>query len=134
MSKTIAMVFGIVFVLVGILGFVSNPLVGPMGIFETNTAHNLVHLLFGVILLVVAFAAPMKSGLWLKILGVVYLLIAVLGFLMTPNGGELLGLVHTNMNDHWLHVVLGVVLLLAGFMGGKKHTDMPLNNGTTSGQ
>ncbi len=120
MSKTIAIVFGVVFVLVGILGFVPNPLVGPMGIFETNAMHNVVHLLFGIILLVVAFTAPMKSALWLKILGVVYLVIAVLGFVMAPAGGELLGLVHTNMNDHWLHVVLGVVLLAAGFMGGKK--------------
>lgn len=121
MAKTLALVFGIVFVVVGLLGmFVPNPLVGAGALFETNQAHDLVHLLFGIILLVVAFTAPMKSGLWLKILGVVYLVIALLGFVMAPAGGALLGLVETNHADHWLHIVLGVVLLIAGFMGGKK--------------
>lgn len=131
MAKTLAMVFGIVFVLVGILGFVPNPLVGATGIFETNLMHDLVHLVFGIILLVVAFKAPMKSALWLKILGLVYLIIAVLGFVMVPGGGLLLGLVHTNDADHWLHIVLGIVLLAGGFAG--KSNASVLNNGTTSG-
>ncbi|MDB5264819.1 MAG: TonB-dependent siderophore receptor [Parcubacteria group bacterium] len=116
MAKTIAIIFGVVFVLVGVLGFVPNPLVGPTGLFETDTLHNLVHLLFGIILLAVAFMAPAVSSLWLKILGVVYLLLAVLGFLTIDMGGELFGLVHMNHADHWLHVFLGVVLLLAGFL------------------
>ncbi len=122
MAKTIAIIFGVVFVLVGILGFVPNPLVGAGALFDTNHAHDLVHLVFGIILLVVAFMAPAKSALWLKILGVVYLVIAVLGFVLVPQGGLLLGLVETNDADHWLHVVLGVVLIVAGFapMGGMK--------------
>jgi hypothetical protein len=119
MAKTLAYVFGVVFVLVGLLGFVPNPLVGMGAIFETDMLHNVVHILFGVILLVVAMKAAEKSALWLKILGAVYLVLAVLGFLMVPEGGALLGLVHTNHADHWLHVVLGVVLLGAGFAGKK---------------
>lgn len=127
MSKTIAIVFGVVFVLVGLLGmFIPNPLVGPGALFDTNTAHDLVHLLFGIILLVVAFAAPMKSGLWLKILGVVYLIIALAGFVLAPMGGMLFGLVETNDADHWLHILLGVVLLLAGFMGHKGMKAAPM--------
>lgn len=126
MAKTLAIVFGIVFVLVGLLGFVPNPIVGANGIFVTNTLHDLVHLLFGIILLLVAFMAPMKSALWLKILGIVYLLLAVIGFVLVPSGGPLLGLVDTNMADHWLHVVLGVVLLAAGFAPNQDMSrDMP---------
>lgn len=117
MAKTIALVFGVIFVLVGLLGFVPNPLVGMEGIFETDAMHNIVHLLFGIILLFVALKAAGKSALWLKILGAVYLVLAILGFLMVPEGGALLGFVHANHADHWLHVVLGVVLLAAGFMG-----------------
>lgn len=124
MAKKLAYVFGAVFVLVGLLGFVGNPLVGMGGIFETDTAHNIVHILFGVILLVVAMKAASKSALWLKILGAVYLVLAILGFVMVPEGGALLGLVHANAADHWLHVVLGVVLLAAGF-GGKSAAPMP---------
>lgn len=117
MAKTLALVFGIVFILVGILGFVPNPLVGMGALFDTNLAHNLVHLVFGIILVGCALRMPSQSALWLKIIGVAYLLIAVLGFVMVPNGGSLLGLVDTNMADHLLHVVLGVVLVVAGFVG-----------------
>jgi hypothetical protein len=117
MAKTLAIVFGIVLVLVGVMGFIPNQFVGAGAIFSTNLAHDLVHLVSGLVLLAVAFMASAKSGTWLKILGAVYLLIAVLGFVMTPDGGELLGLVQVNMTDHLLHVVLGVVLLVAGFVG-----------------
>jgi hypothetical protein len=120
MAKTLAIVFGVVFVLVGILGFVPNPLVGAGAIFNTNHLHDLVHFVFGLILLAVAFMAPAMSGMWLKILGVVYLVLAVLGFVLVPNGGSLLGLVTMNMADHLLHVVLGIVLLVAGFVGAQK--------------
>lgn len=118
MAKKLAIVFGVVFVLVGVLGFVSNPIVGATGIFVTDMLHNIVHLLVGVILLAVAFASAKSSGLWLKIFGVIYLLLAVLGFVMAPSGGMVLGMM-TNTADHWLHVVLGIVLLAAGFWGGK---------------
>lgn len=120
MAKTLAIVFGAVFVLVGVLGFVDNPLVGSMGLFETDTAHDLVHVVIGAVLLFVAFTAPQKSATWLKIFGVVYLLLAVLGFLMVPEGGELLGLVAMNHADHWLHVGLAIALLIAGVVAGKK--------------
>lgn len=120
MAKTLAIVFGIVFVLVAILGFIDSGIAGEMAFFQTNTLHDLVHLLFGLILLVTAFTAPAKSALWLKILGVAYLVLAILGFLLIPDGGMLLGLVLMNSADHWLHVVLAVVMILAGVMGGKK--------------
>jgi hypothetical protein len=118
MAKKLALLFGIVLALVGVLGFVSNPLVGANGLFETNTLHNLVNLVIGVVLLLVAFMAPMKSGMWLKVAGVVYLILVVLGFLMAPGGGTVLGLT-ISAADHWLHLVLGVVLLIAGFSAGK---------------
>jgi hypothetical protein len=38
------MIFGAMFVVVGLLGYVSNPLIGPDGLFMTNGAHNLTHL------------------------------------------------------------------------------------------
>ncbi|MDB5190288.1 MAG: TonB-dependent siderophore receptor [Parcubacteria group bacterium] len=119
MAKKLAVLFGIVFVLVGILGFIPNPLVGSAGLFQTDVLHNIVHLLIGVVLLIVAMSAPEKSSLWLKVFGVIYLLLAVLGFILIPSGGMLLGLVLMNTADHWLHVVLGVVLLIAGVVSSK---------------
>jgi uncharacterized membrane protein YbaN (DUF454 family) len=43
-AKTAALVLGIVFLAVGILGFFPNPLVSPTGLFVVNTAHNIIHL------------------------------------------------------------------------------------------
>jgi len=110
-TRTAGQILGIVFVLVGILGFVQNPIVSPTGLFVVNTAHNLVHLLSGVVILAGVYS--FGAGLGLKIVGVVYAIVAILGLAM--GGDMLLGLIAVNAADHWLHVVLAAVVLLAGF-------------------
>jgi hypothetical protein len=120
MAKKLAVIFGIIFVIVGILGFVPNPLVGATGTFMTDTIHNIVHLLIGVVLLIAAKSAS-ASTMWLKIFGVVYLLLFIDG-LIQPD--KLLGFIMANGADTWLHLVLGIVLLGAGFMGGKSGMSM----------
>ena len=112
-AKTAATVIGAVFILVGILGFVPNPLVSPTGLFQVNTAHDLVHLISGAALLAGAYT-EIGASLTLKVVGVVYALVAVLGFFM--GGTTLLGLIAVNQADHFLHVLLAVVILAAGFM------------------
>mgnify|MGYP003394644112 CR=1 FL=1 len=124
MSKKLAMVFGVVFVLVGLLGFFTNPIVGASGFFVTDVLHNIVHLLVGVLLLVASSKGSSASSKALKVFGVVYLILALDGFFQ-PN--MLLGLVTANSADTWLHLVLGVVLLFAGFSGGKSAMMMPSN-------
>jgi hypothetical protein len=109
-----AIVIGVVFVLVGILGFIPNPLVSADGLFAVNTAHNLVHLISGIVLLAGAFTS-FGASLALKIVGIVYALIAVLGFVIIGEDQLLLGVIHVNVADRWLHVVLAVVILAAGF-------------------
>ncbi len=115
MAKTLSMVFGVVFVLVGLLGFIANPIVGSAGYFETNLVHNLVHLIIGVVLLLIATMAPAKSDVGLRVFGIIYLIVAVLGFVTAPAGGDLLGFITANVADHWLHVVLGIVLVAVSF-------------------
>ncbi len=109
-TRTAGLIIGIVFVVVGILGFVPNPLVSSTGIFMVNTAHNLVHLISGAVILAGVYS--FGSALALKIIGVIYAIIAILGLFM---GGDMLFGIAMNMADHWLHVVLAVVILLAGF-------------------
>jgi hypothetical protein len=109
-AKTAAMVIGLVFVIVGALGFVSNPIVGADGIFLTNAAHNWVHIGSGIVLLIGAYSA-LGPSLALKIVGVIYGIVAVLGFVM----GDMVFGIAMNMADHWLHVVLAAVILYAGF-------------------
>jgi hypothetical protein len=68
-TRTAGLIIGIVFVLVGILGFIPNPLVSPDGLFVVNTAHNLVHLISGGVILAGVYS--FGSALALKIIGVV---------------------------------------------------------------
>ncbi len=110
----------------GIFGFVPNPLIGDGALFHTNATHNVVHLLVGLVFLLAAFVMPAYATLALKGFGYVYLLIAVLGFLVVdPVSGEgsILGFVDVNGADNWLHVVLGALLVALGFMA---KSEMPI--------
>ena len=110
-ARLAAIVIGIVFVLVGLLGFVNNPV---LGLFQVNPLHNLIHIISGVVLLAGAFSS-LGSSMALKIIGVVYALVAILGFFAVNADGMLLGLIPVNRADQWLHVVLAVVILVAAF-------------------
>jgi hypothetical protein len=112
-AKTAALILGVVFVLVGILGFIPNPVVSPTGIFAVDTAHILVHLVSGGAILAAAYS-NMGASLTLKVFGVIYAAMAILGFMQ--DGNMLLGMIHSNKADTWLHLLLGVVLLAAGFV------------------
>ena len=118
MAKKLATVFGVVFTLVGLLGILGIGLgiVGPGGVFATDTVHDLVHLVSGLVFLAVAFWASAKSKAALVIFGVVYTLVAILGFL---GNNPVLGFINVNDADNYLHLLLGVVILIAGFSSKK---------------
>jgi hypothetical protein len=110
--RTAAIGLGAILVLAGIIGFVPNPITSGEGaIFAVNAAHNLVHIVSGLFLLAGAYAG-LGGALVLRILGVVYVVVAILGFV---SGDMILGLVSNNAGDSWLHVVLAIVLVAAGF-------------------
>src|ERR1700738_5092766 len=101
MVKSAAILFGIVFLAVGILGFVPgvttdvNGMPMLLGIFHVNTAHNFVHIASGVVFLLCGMAGAGPSRMFFKIFGLVYALVAVLGF-MNP-AGPLFGMVSNNV-------------------------------------
>src|SRR5579859_1920493 len=115
-NKTVALVFGIVFLLIGVLGFV--PALTPggalLGVFMVNGIHSVVHLLFGVLGIVAALTGTER---WYnRAGGVIYLVIGLLGFVpVLAPGGMLLGLVMINLADNILHLVIGAVLAYVGF-------------------
>ncbi len=119
MTKTLALLFGAVFVLVGILGFI--PAVSPnehlLGIFHVNAAHNAVHLLSGIVAITCGLASERAATLFFRIFGVVYGLVAVLGLI----GGDwpILGIISNNMADVGLHIAIAAVSLMIGF--GARH-------------
>lgn len=118
MLKKLTLVLGAVFILVGLLGFIVNPLVGSGALFETDLGHNLVHLLAGAVLIWAGLKSEQTATLALQVFGTVYLIVALIGFAVVDatGMGSILGLIHINTADNWLHVVLGFVLLGAGFL------------------
>jgi hypothetical protein len=113
--KKIAVVFGVIFVIVGVLGWV--PVLNPggklLGLFDVNTAHNLVHLATGIIAILVGMASDKASKTFFQVFGVIYALVAVLGFYSGDQ--PLLGIVANNSADAVLHVVIAVITLYLGF-------------------
>ncbi|BBL78263.1 membrane protein [Rubrobacter xylanophilus] len=117
--RTVALVLGVVFLLIGILGFVPGVTTGEgylLGIFAVNALHNVVHLVVGV-LGIAAYYWERYARLYCQVLGVVYLVIGVLGFIpgITVGGDMLLGIIHVNLADNLLHLVVGAVAAYFGF-------------------
>ena len=125
MLVTIARLFGIAFLLVGILGFIPGitsdapgDFVGEdseaelLGLFGVSVLHNVVHLLFGLAGLALARTWD-GARLFLIGGGVVYLALWVVGLV----GG--LEWLPANSEDHWLHFALGGAMVASGFLLGR---------------
>ena len=111
MLRQIIGAIGVIFVVVGRLGFFSDQYL--LGIFEVNTIHNLVHIASGVVALIAAASSDRVSRIYAQVFGVVYLAVFVLGLVL---GGDLLGLFRVNAADNVLHALLGVLLVALGFL------------------
>ena len=120
MARQFAIVFGAVYVLVGILGFIlPSPL---LGLFGVNVLHNIVHLAVGGLWLGAAFGGILGADSSRKasqIIGVVYLLVAILGFVLPDLMNQLLVI---NTADNFLHLGTAALALYFGFMGPRTAT------------
>lgn len=126
MIKNLAIVFGAVFLLVGILGFI--PAVSPqhsdgmhylLGLFMVGGIHNVIHIASGAAALAGAFTSEKYAQLYFRVFGAVYALVTVVGFIQKDT---VLGLIDVNTADNFLHLVLAVAILAIGF-GLKAGTD-----------
>ena len=121
--QTVARLVGIVFLLVGIAGFIpgitTNLYEGLefagddgnaelLGLFQVSVLHNIVHALFGVGILMAA--TPEGARTFLLGSGAIYVVLFLLGIL---GGGDW---VPVNDADNWLHLVLGAGLIAAGLL------------------
>src|SRR5262245_27916560 len=107
-ARTAALAIGIIFIVVGLLGFIDNPIVGSSetAIFHADTVHNMVHIVSGVLFVLVAMAAPASARTVMLIFGIVYLVIGILGITSVGEDGmaKLLGFLHVNAADNYLHI------------------------------
>jgi hypothetical protein len=115
MLKTIAIIFGIIMLAIGVLGFVpqANPGNLLLGIFHVNLIHNLIHIATGIAAILSGLSSGHASRLFFQIFGVVYALVALLGFYYMDR--DILGLVANNMADNLLHIAIAVFSLYLGF-------------------
>ena len=118
MAKIFALILGVILALLGLLGFISNPFIGMNAVFVAGVAQNLIHIMLGAILLIIAFWFSKNCVQWLKIIGAVTFLFGLIGILTIPStGGALLGVVTTNGASNWLNLIAGIVLFIAGIYG-----------------
>jgi hypothetical protein len=124
--QSLAALVGVVFLLVGVLGFVPgitthygdlsfaghNSGAKLLGIFQVSVLHNIVHLLFGVVGLVLAKTAD-GARTFLVGGGAVYLVLWVVGLVGAADW------IPANTADNWLHFALGVGMIGLGVVASR---------------
>ena len=114
MLKILAILFGLVMIVAGILGFL--PDFTPNGklftLFLVNPMHNILHLVTGIVALVCGLTSGLAAKLFFIIFGIIYAIIAVMGFMMGQ--GMLFDMIAINHADNWLHAIVALVSLYFG--------------------
>ena len=124
-AESLAAVGGLVFVIVGVAGFVPGLVqhydqlrwwkngsgAQLFGVFQTSILHNLVHLGFGAAGLLAARTA-VTARAYLSGVGIVYFALGIYGLLIDRFGSS--NVVPVDRADDWLHVGLGVAIVYAG--------------------
>jgi len=115
-NRTVALVFGAVYLLVGLAGFLVTGDVGfaspdgnPLIIFGVNPLHNIAHILIGAALLAASRKHRTARSTNLAV-GAVYLLLGLIGLFIADanNSANILAL---NGADNVLHLATALVLL-----------------------
>ncbi|WP_434449250.1 DUF4383 domain-containing protein [Lentzea sp. E54] len=119
--QTAAMVVAVVFLVVGIAGFIPGLTTNYdgmtfaghestamlLGVFHVSILHNIVHLLFGIVGLMMARTVAGASAFLIGG-GVVYAVLWLYGLLVDHDSAA--NFVPLNAADNWLHLFLAVVM------------------------
>jgi hypothetical protein len=119
-NRLLGVIFGAVYLLVGILGFFVTNGVDffategglLLGIFAVNPFHNIVHLLIGAALLIGGLSSVSAAKATNTTIGAAYLLVGLIGlFIAGDNPANILAL---NAADNVLHFASAILLLAVG--------------------
>lgn len=121
MIKTLTILFGVMTLAIGVLGFIPSLTPNNMllGIFQVDTLHNIIHVLTGAGALIAAMAGASYAKTFFKLFAVVYALVTVMGFV---TGYGLAVLLPVNMADNLLHVAITVYSAYVGFVMNEDHS------------
>jgi len=111
LSRTYAVAFGVVYTIVGLIGFAVSTTLAPANliIFPVNVLHNVVHVLVG--LRGVGAFLTGRTVLYTRAMAVLFAVLTVAGFLPQP----LLGLVPLGGPDIVLHALTAILAAVAGW-------------------
>ena len=119
-AQIYALVFGVVLVAAGIMGFFYSSAFGSpgevdavLGILDVNGWHNLVHIATGALGLLALSGGYHYARQYALGLGAVYIAIAIYGFIL-GDGESLLGFIPVNTEDNFLHLLIGIAGVGAG--------------------
>ncbi|MBD5786748.1 DUF4383 domain-containing protein [Cellulosimicrobium terreum] len=122
-NRLLAAVFGVVYLLVGLAGFVVTSGVGfaatdgkNLLLFEVNPLHNIVHLGIGAALLLASRSVAAAKGVNIAV-GAVYLLVGVVGLFLVGSAANIIAL---NGADNVLHLGSAILLLGVGLAADKQ--------------
>jgi cytochrome bd-type quinol oxidase subunit 2 len=140
LAQWLALLFGVAFLLVGILGFIPGITVNYddmkfagdesdaelFGLFQVSILHNIAHLLFGVGILA---ARRHRTALqYLLVAGILYVVLFVYGLIASERGDE--NFIPTNNGDDVLHAILALALL-GSWAAAKREEDPDLDRART---
>ena len=130
-TRTFAMIFGIVFLIVGAGVFIpgvnmdhaGNPADADvtmktmfgyeLGLFPVNVLHNIVHILFGI-WGILAMRSLAGARMYFRVVAIIYALLTVMG--LVPALNTTFGMIPIYGNDVWLHALLALVAAYFGWM------------------
>lgn len=114
-----SVLWGVLFVLGGILGFVPGITRDEMflGIFMVNTPHNILHIISGIIFFIGAISGPRAARMCFLVIGIFYLALSLIGF--EVGNGLIFNLISNTPIDSWGHGFLAFVLVLSGVASPK---------------
>ena len=125
-TRYFALAVGIVYLLVGLLGFVATDereISGLtvdsgqgdlLGLFPVNVLHHIVHLAVGV-LGILAYRSFDFARNYSRGLAIVYAVLAVMGLIDAGDVNKTFGLIPLNSHDIWLHAVTAAIAAYFGF-------------------
>lgn len=133
-AQVASLVVGIAFLLLGIAGLVPGvtenfddmTFAGNesgaelLGVFQVSVLHNILHLFFGVAGIAAA-ARHASSRAYLLVGGLAYLALWLYGLAIDHDSDA--NFVPLNEADNWLHLGLGVGMLILGLALGRGHRD-----------
>jgi hypothetical protein len=127
--RIFVLVFGVIYALIGVMGFIPALVQTPaanapsltvtsqygylLGLFPVNLVHNIIHLAVGL-LGIIAYSSLGAARTYSRAMAVVFAVLTVMG--LFPTLQTTFGLAPLFSNDVWLHALTAVVTGIFGFV------------------